>query len=68
MNAGFYVSCTGKKITTRRIEAPSATTLKIGGIVIVGQYLNSPGGAMFGETITHGTATMIGALVIGVPT
>ncbi len=65
MIRNLFVFGIGKRITARRIIAPCATTLQLGGIVNVGEYLTSFNCATLRETVINGGADMYGALVVG---
>jgi hypothetical protein len=51
------VSGTGKTITARTIQAPSANNLELAGIVNVGTYLNAPAATIDNLTVTSFFAT-----------
>ncbi len=50
INGNLFVSGADKIIIFRTLQAPPCNKLELGGIVNVGQYLNSAGGATLGAT------------------
>ncbi len=61
----IFASGTDKMIAARRIDPPSTASLRLGGAVIVEDYLNSAGGTQLGPTIINGGAEIYGALFVG---